>query len=644
MLDGMDQQKTELPHFQRETKEASQEQRLTLRVVGAMMFGAPRPVMAVTNFENIPSKGAAASMMAIERMLGMQWDSMDLNRFEQVPWEGQPGREPLQFSLNPAVAAEHTSSSPGDKVPFLWPEGLHVSFDNTAADCKNNNVFRFLGMLVGIGVFRFITVSNLLVGHTHDIVDQMFSVWSIALSITDAPTLSIMQAIFREKYTSRIYELKEMMDQIEAQQNKNGNDLPPQIADRLVQLASNLKLQPHIVLQTFGIEPEGWLTKLAPLSRISQPHCFYIVKERVPVDPSNPSKGKKWTVMMYNRFLACSYKDEQVKHHYPLVRFGPWTTRCELIDVDQIPLHDPFRAPPNQMKTEEFRKSLQVHLRQGTLTMEQREEWEDLLQTFEADFGKLASSCSTCAQLVKAVQSVEVPSRGSSQASQQNYRNKVNEKDQARWAVRDHLYDEEFKEVHSRLLDSQGWWTKWVKRAKDVLTPYYKARELILEVEPNRVSSGGRLLHPPDLVRSKHEPPIVRAEREDMSWRARVKRPPQAGDVVIVRGTEITYPFWVGMITRSGADLERGVEESRRPSSKSGPKKSAAASTAPTKSRPMRQAAPRRSLKEAEVDSEEEDEEKERERESDFEAEEEKEEEEEEDEEEDPPAAAAAAV
>jgi hypothetical protein len=119
--------------------------------------------------------------------------------------------------------------------------------------------------------------------------------------------------------------------------------------------------------------------------------------------------------------------------------------------------------------------------------------------------------------------------------------------------------------------------------------------------------------------------------------------------VVIVRGTEITYPFWVGMITRSGADLERGVEESRRPSSKSGPKKSAAASTAATKSRPMRQAAPRRSLKEAAVDSEEEDEEKEMERESDFEAEEEKEEEEEEDEEEeeeeedDPPAAAAAA-
>jgi ABC-type lipoprotein release transport system permease subunit len=92
----------------------------------------------------------------------------------------------------------------------MWPEGLHVTFDNTSGDCKNTGTFRFLGMLVALGVFCYITVSTLLVGHTHDIVDQMFSVWSGQLSSNNAPTLEVLHTLFRNKYSSKIYEVERL--------------------------------------------------------------------------------------------------------------------------------------------------------------------------------------------------------------------------------------------------------------------------------------------------------------------------------------------------------------------------------------------------------------------------------------------------
>ena len=57
----------------------------------------------------------------------------------------------------------------------LLPPVLYVQLDNTARENKNSTVFGYLSTLVDKGIFKKIKVNFLLVGHTHDHIDQMFS-------------------------------------------------------------------------------------------------------------------------------------------------------------------------------------------------------------------------------------------------------------------------------------------------------------------------------------------------------------------------------------------------------------------------------------------------------------------------------------
>ena len=58
------------------------------------------------------------------------------------------------------------------------PPVLYVQLDNTVRENKNSIVFGYLSMLVKQGVFRKVKVNFLLVGHTHDHIDQTFSTFS----------------------------------------------------------------------------------------------------------------------------------------------------------------------------------------------------------------------------------------------------------------------------------------------------------------------------------------------------------------------------------------------------------------------------------------------------------------------------------
>ena len=64
-------------------------------------------------------------------------------------------------------------------VPF--PEHLVLLSDNTPAQAKNNEVTRFLAYLVARGKFRTANLLFLMVGHTHEDIDQFFSVCTALL-------------------------------------------------------------------------------------------------------------------------------------------------------------------------------------------------------------------------------------------------------------------------------------------------------------------------------------------------------------------------------------------------------------------------------------------------------------------------------
>jgi hypothetical protein len=69
-----------------------------------------------------------------------------------------------------------------------WPITLYVQLDNTSKDNKNVYVKAFLSFLVLRGIFEEIHVNYLPVGHTHEDIDQLFSVLTYALKYSNAYT------------------------------------------------------------------------------------------------------------------------------------------------------------------------------------------------------------------------------------------------------------------------------------------------------------------------------------------------------------------------------------------------------------------------------------------------------------------------
>lgn len=61
--------------------------------------------------------------------------------------------------------------SASDNMPRL----LNLQLDNCGGENKNKFVFAFLAYLVQAGIFQEIHLSFLIVGHTHEDIDQMFS-------------------------------------------------------------------------------------------------------------------------------------------------------------------------------------------------------------------------------------------------------------------------------------------------------------------------------------------------------------------------------------------------------------------------------------------------------------------------------------
>ncbi len=62
------------------------------------------------------------------------------------------------------------------------PMGLHLQQDNTCRECKNQKIIKWACKLVALGVFRWITLGYLIVGHTHENLDATFGQIAVRLS------------------------------------------------------------------------------------------------------------------------------------------------------------------------------------------------------------------------------------------------------------------------------------------------------------------------------------------------------------------------------------------------------------------------------------------------------------------------------
>ena len=92
-----------------------------------------------------------------------------------------------------------------------WPSTLFLQLDNTSKENKNQYVFAYLTHLVNTGVFKTIYLSFLVPGHTHEDIDQLFSVLTKALRKKDAYTFeqwkSIVDGAFNDEF-NKIYHVE----------------------------------------------------------------------------------------------------------------------------------------------------------------------------------------------------------------------------------------------------------------------------------------------------------------------------------------------------------------------------------------------------------------------------------------------------
>ncbi|CAH1239932.1 Hypp5908 [Branchiostoma lanceolatum] len=146
IIDGMDQTKTSLPHFMQTTKE-SEKWKMKMHVTGVLVH-----------------------------TIGVGYAFID-----NLRW-------PHDSNLTCTVLLA-TLRKVATKYNNRLPDTLFLQMDNCWRECKNRFVFAFLGYLVLRNVFREVQVGYLLVGHTHEDVDQFFSQVAYRLGKEDATTV-----------------------------------------------------------------------------------------------------------------------------------------------------------------------------------------------------------------------------------------------------------------------------------------------------------------------------------------------------------------------------------------------------------------------------------------------------------------------
>lgn len=106
------------------------------------------------------------------------------------------GSNVLIDNINKAVDRMHCHRrSKGEQLP----EVLYLQLDNTTHN-KSQVLFTYLSWLVEIGVFKKIKVNYLMVGHTHEIIDQVFSRYSIKLRKVTCLTLPELMEVAKTCY------------------------------------------------------------------------------------------------------------------------------------------------------------------------------------------------------------------------------------------------------------------------------------------------------------------------------------------------------------------------------------------------------------------------------------------------------------
>ena len=172
--DKMDHSKTSFPHFSHKSKHMDSFMKLPISITGMIAHGHGDIRYAHYGLDIFPtdSNHIVGSIAKLLRDLELppKYSSREL-------FSGS-GSAPL-FTALLAGAEMCTSSLPpqdAEEVPAKpLPLVLNLQLDNATGDNKNRFVFVFCSLLTYHGVFQEVYINFLIVGHTHDNIDALFS-------------------------------------------------------------------------------------------------------------------------------------------------------------------------------------------------------------------------------------------------------------------------------------------------------------------------------------------------------------------------------------------------------------------------------------------------------------------------------------
>ncbi|KAK3276905.1 hypothetical protein CYMTET_15056 [Cymbomonas tetramitiformis] len=167
IIDGMTQWTTRLPHFRRIPKHLDSKDFLDVHNMGSMIENVGR--FMDFNYANFKD---------------------DANFLVNVLH-----RDILRIQ-------EHRRNGDGENS-YPMPEVLYVQLDNVSTN-KSKLMLAYAAWLVHTGVFRKVKLNFLLVGHTHENIDQMFSRFSVRLRRKQAWTLDEMIEVAQECFTDGV--------------------------------------------------------------------------------------------------------------------------------------------------------------------------------------------------------------------------------------------------------------------------------------------------------------------------------------------------------------------------------------------------------------------------------------------------------
>jgi hypothetical protein len=162
MVDNMDHSKADLPHFPSAPKDMEHSAHLVTHMTGVHVPGwTRRPTMCYTWHDQFPTSSDAVITIIL------------------------------------MVLCECAKDGP-------LPETLYLHLDNCWRENKNKYVLGIAHMLVQRKVFKRVKIAFLPVGHTHNIVDQMFSCFANKLRTSTFATVEELHNLCRMSYKQSV--------------------------------------------------------------------------------------------------------------------------------------------------------------------------------------------------------------------------------------------------------------------------------------------------------------------------------------------------------------------------------------------------------------------------------------------------------